>query len=219
MTDDQMRPQGESRKARSIAQLQRENVPTIAHLPWIECDPATLQALEAVARRTMVICLLAVHAEDNGMPKEILQEYLDLRGVRGDLTANERSFLANPDLSEKDRGPFTWQYEAANVLLWAMGYVDPLAPPTVYCTAQGVSAIVAPLTLQQLIDQANFRSPDEIFDASDLHFRYHWAAREAGLRGQEGPAGLIIPVCYYRHYALNWLTDNEAEWDNVDTST
>ena len=144
MTEDEMRHEGESRKARSIARLRSESVPTIDHLPWIECDPSTLQHLEQIACRTMVISLLAVYAEPNGMPKESLQTYLDLRNVRQDLTPKERAFLANSQPSENDRGPFTWQYECAYVLLWAMGYVDALGGPTTYSTAQGVSAIVAP---------------------------------------------------------------------------
>ncbi len=219
MTEDEMRREGESRKARSIARLRIESVPTIDHLPWIECDPSTLQNLEQIARRTMVISLLAVYAEPDGMPKETLETYLDLRNVRQDLTPKERAFLANSQPSENDRGPFTWQYEAAHVLLWALGYVDALGGPTKYCTAQGVSSIVAPRSLSQLIENARPRSGDEIFDETDLHFRYHWAARNASLRRQEAPAGLIVPVCYYRHYALNWLVDRETDWDDVDTST
>ena len=42
MTEDEMRQEGESRKARSIARLRIEGVPTIDHLPWIECDPSTI---------------------------------------------------------------------------------------------------------------------------------------------------------------------------------
>ena len=214
-----MRTQGDARKARSIARLRTEKVPTIEHLPWIECDPNTLQPVDEVARRTMVISLLAVYAEPGGMPKETLDKYLDIRGVREDLTSSERAFLAKHQPSENDRGPFTWQYECANVLLWALGYVESLGSPTKYCTARDVSAIVAPRSVHDLVQSAHFRTAEEIFDETDLHFRYHWAARNAALRHQQARAGLILGVCYYRHYALNWLTDKDADWDNVDTGT
>jgi hypothetical protein len=153
------------------------------------------------------------------MPRDVVEKHLHARGVLEDLTANERAFLAKVRPSEQDRGPFTWQYECAHVLLWAMGYVDALGPPTTYCTAQGVGAILAPRSLVELIKGAKFRSSNELFDEADVIFRYHWAARNSSLRGEEPPVGLIEPVCYYRHYALNWLTDSAADWDNVDTST
>ncbi len=214
-----MRPEGESRKARSIERLRREGVPVINHLPWIECDPTQLQSLESIANRTMVICLLAVHAEREGMPRAVLDQYLDLRGVRGHLTANELKFLSKTEPTDSERGPFTWQYECAHVFLWSMGYVEALGSPTIHCTAQGVSSIIAPRSVAELVVGARMRSPQEIFDECDLVFRYHWAARNAYLRGQDPPAGLLSGVCFYRHYALNWLADNNADWDNVDTST
>ena len=219
MTEDQIRQQGEARKARSIARLRREGVPTIEHLPRIECDPATIQDLEAIAHRTMVIALLAVYAEPDGMPIEVLEQYLDLRGVRQDLTKKGRAFVATTNPPDELRGAFTWQYECANVLLWALGYVHTLGSPTTLCTAQGVSAIVAPRSLVQLMGGATSRSADEIFEECDLIFRYHCAARQAYLTGQKPPAGLITPLCFYRHYALNWLVDRTADWDDVDTST
>jgi hypothetical protein len=37
--------------------------------------------------------------------------------------------------------------------------------------------------------------------------------------GQPAPAGLLPPVCEYRHHALNWLTNAPIGWDEVDTST
>jgi hypothetical protein len=219
MTEDEMRKDGELRKARSIARLRAEGVPVIDHLPRIKCDPATIQSVDAIARRTMVLCLLAVYAEQDGMPREVLEKYLDLREVREYLTPNEHGFLAKLNPSEEERGPFSWQYECAQVLLWAMGYVDALAKPTTYCTAKGVSAIVAPRSVRELVQGAALRSTDEMFDECDLIFRYHWAARNAYLRRQEPPAELLAPVCYYRHYALNWLTDSRFNWDEVDTST
>lgn len=202
-----------------MARMKAEGVPTIEHLPRIECDPAAIRAAEPVAMRVMVVSLLAVHAEPNGMPRDVLEKYLDARCLRNELTPKERAFLAIPSPTEHDRGPFTWQYESAHVLLWALGYVPALGAPTTYCTARGVSAIVAPRTVGQLIEGARMRTADEIFDESDLIFRYHWAARNATLNRQPLPAGLLPPVCHYRHYALNWLTHRDWNWDDVDTST
>jgi len=207
------------RKVRSMARLRNEGVPVIEHLPSLGCDPSRIQSAEDVARRANIILLLALFAEPNGMPRNITLSHLDLRGLRAHLTPGERSFLNEENPSEKLRGPFTWQYESANILLWALGYIEALGSPTGYCVPAEVSAVIATRTVEQMIEHAKYRTADEMFDEADLIFRYHWAARDAALRGQAPPAGLIHPVCYYRHYAFNWLIDCETDWDHVDTST
>jgi hypothetical protein len=100
-----------------------------------------------------------------------------------------------------------------------LGYVPTLGAPAAYCTARDVSAIVAPRSVDQLCHSATVRSASELFDENDLIFRYHWAARNAALKRQPPPAGLLPPVCHYRHFALNWLTHSDWDWDHVDTST
>ena len=72
----------------------------------------------------------------------------------------------------------------------------------------------------ELVAGAALRSTSEILDALDLHFRLHWAARQAGLDKEDPPAELDSGVISERHYALNWLVCFEdADWDDVDTPT
>ena len=57
-------------------------------------------------------------------------------------------------------------------------------------------------------------------DALDLHYRAHWAVRQAQMEQADPPGGLIPGVVLERHYALNWLVRFEdAPWDEVDTPT
>lgn len=219
MMEAEMRREGEARKARSMARLRREGVAVMEHLPWIECDPGTINGVEEVARRVMVLTLLAVYAEHDGMPRGTAEEFIDARGVRRDLTGREAAFLAKVNPTMEERGPFTWQYESVHALLWAMGYVKDFGGPTTFCKAAGVSSIVAPRSLEALIGEARMRPAGEIFDRCDLAFRYHWAARDATLRGQEPAGGLIAPVCFYRHLAFSWLVGGGTNWDDVDPST
>ncbi len=107
VTDQEMQPLGEQRKARSMARLTSDGIPVLDWLPWIECDPTTIQPLETIARRTTVLALLAVYAEPNGMPKDELQKHLDNRGITKDLTPEEQAFVKLTDLTDDDRGKFT----------------------------------------------------------------------------------------------------------------
>ena len=64
------------------------------------------------------------------------------------------------------------------------------------------------------------RSVMEILDALDLHYRQHWATRQALLKKYPAPAGLNDGVLQERHHALNWLVRFEdRDWDEVDTPT
>ena len=72
----------------------------------------------------------------------------------------------------------------------------------------------------QFVQNARLVSADQILDALDLHYRLHWAARQAGLDQRPSPAGVDAGVLQERHYALNWLVQFEnADWDNVLTPT
>jgi len=71
----------------------------------------------------------------------------------------------------------------------------------------------------RLIDEGRPRPAGEILDALDLHYRLHWAVRQARLDKRE-PAGLDGGVILERHHALNWLVRfEESDWDDVDTPT
>jgi len=57
-------------------------------------------------------------------------------------------------------------------------------------------------------------------DDHDLHFRLHWAVRQARLDGKDGVKDVDAGVILERHHALNWLVRFEdADWDDVDTPT
>jgi Domain of unknown function (DUF4272) len=75
-------------------------------------------------------------------------------------------------------------------------------------------------TTSQFIEESNLRPIADILDQADLIYRYHWAVRNARIKGQQIPAALHPGVTAERHYALNWLTGYmEQAWDDVSTDT
>jgi len=80
--------------------------------------------------------------------------------------------------------------------------------------------VIVNLGRDRFVAQAALRPAGELLDAADLIYRYHWATREAELRGREPPAGLDPGVVMERHYALNWLIGYLGlDWDEVSTDT
>jgi len=79
---------------------------------------------------------------------------------------------------------------------------------------------MAETTTSQFIEHSELRPIADILDQADLTYRYHWAVRNAQLKGQQIPAALDPGVTQERHHALNWLIGyKEQAWDLVTTGT
>jgi hypothetical protein len=136
------------------------------------------------------------------------------------LTPNEKAFISNPEPSQFDKTQFIWRYEAAWVLLWSLGYVQELSPPTSICDVPAAVKVLHQRNREQFIQDAKLRSLTEILNESDLIYRYHWAVVDARVNGLKIPETIDSSVVLERHYALNWLVGYmDQEWDDVSTDT
>lgn len=207
------------RKAASEALLRDRQIPINPHLPHVE-DEIECQArsTEEVAWRAMALLLVAVKGE--GLEQDIVEQILADYRLAPHLSPEEQDFVANLDPSEHQRIQFSWRYEAAWTLLWALGYVAELGEPTAICDVPMAVQLMQQRPPEQFIADAKLRSQGEILDATDLIYRTHWAVVDARLKGQEAPADLIPGVVMERHHALNWLVGYlDQPWDQVSTDT
>lgn len=205
------------RKSRSEAVLRAEGVPFFAALPVIETTAEALKrSKEEVALRTL--CLLLVAAKGEGLRQEIVEDVLESYDLRPHLTPKELAFVLDNSPSQHDRIQFTWRHEAAWTLLWALGFVAELGKPVQACDVNFAASTMTERTTSQFIEDSKLRPIADILDQADLIYRYHWAVRNARLKGQQIPAALDPGVTQERHHALNWLVMGEA-WDDVTTDT
>lgn len=207
------------RKLRSERTLRAESVPFLATLPVIATAAEALKrSKEEVALRTL--CLLLVAAKGEGLGQEIAEGVLEFHGLRPHLTPNELAFMFDHSPSEHDRIQFTWRHEAAWALLWALGFVAQLGKPAQICDVEFAAKTMTERTTPQFIADAELRPIADILDQADLIYRYHWAVRNAQMKGQQLPAALDPGVTQERHHALNWLIGyDEQAWDQVTTDT
>lgn len=220
MSDDAViPPDALKRKQRSMDQLAAEGVPTIDHLPFIEGEAEiTLPSAEDVAVRAMALMVVAVKGE--GLDQERLDGIVEKYRIADAFSPDETAFMDDLSPSEHDRIQFLWRYEAANTLLWALGYLAELSRPEAICDAAYVTSFLQQRSRDQFITDAKLRPIDEILDQADLIYRYHWAVRNARLNGQEAPTGLDAGIIQERHYTLNWLTGHmDHGWDHISTDT
>src|SRR5271165_6622400 len=217
-----------ARKERSEARVRAEGVPINPHLPRIEAtEEARLRSKEDVAYRSLA--LTVVTAKAIGMVQSSVENAVKHLGLSPHFSPRERDFILDPTPPHQDVVHFSWSGEAAWPLFWVLGFVDRLERPISVVGERDLQQAVHAIQdhgAQPYIDSARLRSLDEVLDETDLIYRYHWAVREAWLRGHKMPAGLDPGVVEERHHALNWLAvpcdeqpDEWPEWDEVDTST
>jgi len=189
-----------------------------AHLPCIEGQAETkLRAVNEVADRLLALAIVAVKGE--GLEQHLVEEFIAERGARQLFSPREIAFIDDPNSSEHDRIQFSWRYEAAWTLLWALNLIEPmLGSPDDTCDPARLIAIV-----RDSSDLAahGLQSANNILNEADLIYRYHWAVRQNSIDGTTAIGDLHPGVVMERHHALNWLIgySERADWDDVTTDT
>jgi len=206
------------RKYRSEAVLQAEGVRVNLFLPVIETEgEIKKRTKEEVAYRVMA--LLAVAFKGAGMEQPVVDELIADHSIKEHFTPEERAFIEDPSPTSQTSDRFAWRFEAAWVLLWALGYEQELSKPIAIGDPGKAMGFLTERGAGQFVADAQLRTPSEILDQADLVYRYDWAAVDARLNGRREPS-VNGEITMERHHALNWLIRyNDAEWDDVTTDT
>jgi hypothetical protein len=216
-------PQAWQRKARIDEQLAARKIAVPADLPPLVSEPELrLRAPEDVLRRMLALFVVAIRAESLTGDQPIAADELQKRfpPAFAGLTDAESAFLAQETPTQQQITQFLWRYEAVLVLQWALGLQDALPFADAICDVSSISRTAIERGTEGLRKQPAMRPAAEILDALDLHYRQHWATRQALLKKSPAPAGLNDGVLQERHHALNWLVRFEdRDWDDVDTPT
>jgi hypothetical protein len=208
-----------ARKERSEAILAAEGVPFIENLPYLErVAEARIRGLEETAYRTLCLIVAAAKGEtgDQAMIDSMAREW----GLAGRFTPKEQVFIEDPSPTEHDRIQFSWRYEAAWALAWALSFIPDLGRPDHIADVPALVGLAVDRGTERFLADARLRSTSEILDAADLIYRYDWAVVDARVNGRATPGGLDPGVVLERHHALNWLICYlDQAWDDVSTDT
>lgn len=216
-------PQAWQRKARTDALLAARKIAVPADLPPLVSEPELLlRAPEDVLRRMLALFVVAIRAESltGGQPITAADLQQRFPPAFAGLTDAERAFLAQEAPTQQETTQYLWRYEAILVLQWVLGLQDALPFADAICDVSSISRTAIERGTEGLRKQPAMRPAADILDALDLHYRLHWATRQALLKKYPAPAGLNDGVLQERHHALNWLVRFEdRDWDDVDTPT
>ena len=207
----------QERKNISIEILKSQGVPFIDHLPLVyetgEVAPREKDEVIARAICSFAAIMCACTIRDNGEltdeDKQGTKDFLNNRfGCIDKLTRMERRVIEG-EASYDEAVNMGWKYESLWALLWAMGLVKELDFPKDICDCNFVMKTFA----GDFSEHVKMRGTDEILQALDLVYRYHWACVNARVNGTKS-VGLDEEVVMERRGGLEWLCCKGAENDN-----
>lgn len=218
------------RRERSLACLEAAGIPFLASLKAdVLEDEAHLKSRQEMLERACVLFAVAVYSEvllsehpDRQEALAYLGKMDEIYNIHQWMTPAETAYISNPSPTEQECIQFVWRYENCATLLWAAGIVEELPYPSEICDVPVIAAIFwQHQGINDLLSVGTARTPEEIFDAADLSFRYDWACVDARIRQKENPARLDGGIVMERHYTFNWILgiDNGAAWDDIQPST
>jgi len=208
----------QERKDISIEILKSQGVPFIDHLPLVyeTSEVAPREKDEVIARAIcsfaaiMCACTIRDNGELTDEDKQGTKDFLDNRfGCIDKLTRLERRVIEG-EASCDEAVNMGWKYESLWALLWAMGLVKELDFPKDICDCDFVMKTFS----GDFSERVKMRGTDEILQALDLIYRYHWACVNARVNGTKS-AGLDEEVVMERRGGLEWLCCKGAENDNL----
>ena len=212
----------QERKNKSIAILVSQGVPYIEHLPLrYETEEVTPRDKKEVIERavcsfaTIMSAFSIAKGEYTEERKAYMQDFFGGKHKTFNLLTPKEEKVITAQANENEIMQAIYKYEAVWVLLWALGIVEELSFPNEICDCDLIMDTMDEFEgLDDFMAHTTLRPIEEILQALDLHYRYHWAAVNARVNGSD-PAGLDEDIVMERRAGLEWLCCKGQENDNL----
>lgn len=187
-------------------------------LPVIE--DTTPRSLAAIAKRVLILNALINLAYE--APPLAIRDWLVKNDLVSDLAESEKFIITAPEvpLTEHQLTGLFWSVEALWALTWAVGRIPELR----FDQPVGDELVTLLPNLEANEPAAPFyeglrrRSYAELYAMRDLIYRANWYARDGQLNGYATPP-VDMDIIMERRKALEWATDQDADWDNTEQGT
>jgi hypothetical protein len=175
---------------------------------------------QEVVKRVQV--LVGVFQAATGRRKEEIIQILKENHLWSEVTDLEKKFLETTDDDSKFISmQYSWRAEAVYILLWALNRFEMQELPKNEENLDQIREILKENDFLSKIDtkDVQFRSINEIYNILDKVYKIDWEIRDAYINKKEPPNDYHPSIIYEWHYALNWLTKPDEEWDYTTTDT
>lgn len=203
--------------AKSISHefLRRHCIEVNETLPLLE----PVEVLQPQGARSVAIrCIVLSHVIGIGFGADIgrLKASLEEFALFEYASAREQGLLSRSEHSQQEKVNATWLIECVQSLAWCLGLVE--LDPFRRCDDNLASHFPRPFAdPRRFISEATLRPLNEIYQQVDLHYRLHWAARNARL--MKRPSTVEEGMISERRKALEWVIGPEQDWDEIPLDT
>jgi len=207
------------RKQNTERLLKSLNIPFIDHLPLIEEEhEARIRTPQEIAERILVLTYLN-YVSEKPEDKDKVITFLKEQGLWNSVSNDEKE-LFSKELSDEEHINISWRSEAIWLLLWVINKIETIDLPNEEVSIPQILEMLPSFMTdtKNFVQSATIRKISEILDLSDLTYRLHWATRNTELNKTE-ELDLNSSIISERHYAINWVTYYEEDWDDITTDT
>ncbi len=203
------------RKARSEQYLAQHQIRNNEFLPpLLSAAKVQVRSKAEIIERLYALVLIVAKGED--FPPKRLAQIFGFYNINS-LSPYEEVILKKMPLTRLECAYATWRYEAVNVLLWALGFVETLDYPDKISEGGKNLDFIFKRDRETLETAAKLRSTAEILDELDKIYRLDWVCIIARFHQQAPEGNLEQGVIVERHYTLNWLTNYHGDdWDKIN---
>ncbi|CAN5374086.1 DUF4272 domain-containing protein [soil metagenome] len=210
----------QERKQETEIYLKGLDIPFNLGLPPIEEEEeAVIRTATDIAKRIFILVYLGVYSEDGDRSE--ITEFFKSEELWDSVSEYEKKLLSKKKLTEKDKINISWRSEGIYLMLWAINKIDDLGLPIEQCDIGELLDLLpnAFESTKDFVQNSTARPIREILDKSDLIYRLHWAVREADSNDEDIPGDIDTGIIQEWHYAINWITYYDENWDEILTDT
>jgi Domain of unknown function (DUF4272) len=218
----------QERKFKSERLLKNLSINFNPTLPFIEEEHLTvIRDAKDIAKRILILTYLNVLREeekgedDDVDMKEAIIGYLKSENLWTDVSKQEKELFLKEKLTDQDKINISWRSEAIFVMLWSIDKIEILGLPIEQCDVEKMLDLLPDFfeSNDEFISSASIRSKSDIMDKSDLIYRVHWVTRQEEIDGLRDSTIFDSSMVHEWHYAINWITCYEDNWDDITTDT
>jgi hypothetical protein len=197
----------------------------VTHLPYVDETKETFADTKEVGKRIMILYSIAVSVHNPEFKRPIIN-WMKLENLWDAVSPSEKSFLESEQNNYDELISFSWKFEAAYVLAWAVGIVREQPHPgeqADYLQTEDFSKNVPAIgdNLQSFLEKLQYINKSEIYLENLFNELATAYFRDLLVNGNEDKTNINRLASFERHTALNWLRGfgGIREWDEIDTST
>lgn len=223
----------DERRIKNIEKIKKMGIAYNDNLPTIpSSDRIKLKSAEEVKKRALA-CMLSIqlaYSISNGEYYSdsllfVLHKMEEWNLSLDDFLPKERVLIENKMTKQDNENEFTkqdlidiiWSYETYWVLIWALDLITDkeLLNVTKVCNTERAMAISGVINSIEL----KIKNIEKILDIADLFYCYHWACVEKRINSDTEIGKLNPEVVSERRKGLEWLINDEKDWNKISLDT